>query len=211
MRIKTYSLGSCMANCYIASAGNTALVIDPAAEGKTIAAALQKQGLTPAAVLLTHGHVDHIFGLGELLDAAGDMPVYIHEADVPYLHDPMLNLSVMIEGVPYTFDGKVNAAKHGDVLDIGTFDVRVIHTPGHTDGSSCYLVTDKENGDTALFSGDTLFGGTVGRTDFPHGDYDTLMQSLEKLTVLPDELDVYPGHMGATTIGHEKRYNMYLS
>lgn len=209
MLIKTHSLGSCMANCYIISTGGTALVIDPAANGKGIAGMLQKQNMTLRGILLTHGHIDHIFGLDALLEAY-DAPVYLHEADVPYLHDPSLNLSPMIEGVPYTFDGGVNALRGGDTLDIGTLRVRVLHTPGHTDGSVCYHITDSESGEEALFSGDTLFGGTVGRTDFPHGDYDTLMRSLKELTALPDALDVYPGHMGATTIGHEKRYNSFL-
>ena len=206
MEIYTYTLGACMANCYIVrNADGHAVLIDPCDEGGRLARILEARSLTLDAVLLTHGHIDHIAGLDELLDAVGNVRVFLHKAEAPYLCDPALNLSEMITGTPYAFGGAVRTLSDGEEISLCGLSFRVLHTPGHTDGSVCYLCGD------ALFSGDTLFGGTVGRTDFPHGDMDKLMDSLKKLTALPDETRVYPGHMGSTTIGREKRYNPYLA
>ena len=160
--------------------------------------------MKPLAVLLTHGHFDHIMGLDGLLREY-DIPVYAFESEKEVLNSARLNLSAMMAGT-YTFSD-ARYVKDGQILDIGGVQIRVIHTPGHTSGGCCYYI-EKEG---ILFSGDTLFHTSIGRTDFPTGSSSQLVRSVkERLFDLPDETKVYPGHMEETSIGYEKKYNPFV-
>jgi glyoxylase-like metal-dependent hydrolase (beta-lactamase superfamily II) len=195
-------------NTYVAwQDGRTdAVVIDPGTEPDAILAFLRERGLTPAAVLNTHGHVDHIAGNADLKAAYPDAPLVIGVGDEPLLTDPGLNLSR-----PYGFDVVSPPAdrvvREGDtVLFAGlTLDIREI--PGHSPGHIVYAVRDAG----VVFGGDVLFRGSIGRTDFPGGSFETLAAGIrEKLYTMPDETVVYPGHGPVTKVGHEKRTNPFV-
>ncbi len=208
MQIHTLILGMCMTNCYIVSADGThCVMIDPASDADRIIAEIEKHAYTPDAIFLTHAHFDHIYALPELLSRY-DIPVYLHKNDVPFLTDMRLNLSQSLFYTPFVFTEEVHALSDGDTLHAGGTDFSVLHTPGHTPGSVCFI----NDAEKIIFSGDTLFASTVGRTDFPGGDTATLLKSLKKLSALGDTADyaVYPGHNAATTLSREKRYNEYL-
>jgi hydroxyacylglutathione hydrolase len=195
-------------NTYVAwQDGRTdAVVIDPGTEPDAILAFLRERGLTPAAILNTHGHVDHIAGNADLKAAYPDAPLVIGAGDEPLLTDPGLNLSR-----PYGFDVVSPPAdrlvREGDtVLFAGlTLDIREI--PGHSPGHIVYVVRDAG----VVFGGDVLFRGSIGRTDFPGGSFETLAAGIrEKLYTMPDETVVYPGHGPVTKVGHEKRTNPFV-
>ncbi len=209
MYIHTLPLGVCATNCYLLSGdGSHCIIVDPADKAEVIASALQKHGYTPDAIFLTHGHFDHIYALPTLLDLCGKLPVYLHEKEVPYLADRRLNLSDTLFDTPFVYTGAVRTLAHGDTLSGGGLDWKLLHTPGHTVGSSC-LFDEKEH---VLISGDTLFSASVGRTDFPGGDTATLHRSLKALTALASDGDVtvYPGHGESTSLLREIRFNPYL-
>lgn len=194
-----------MTNTYIVSdSTKKCVIIDPAGNSKTIMQELSALNLTPKAVLLTHGHYDHISALSDIAEQYVNLPVYIHKSEVPYLADSNFNLSVPLCGEVYTFNGNVKEVENGTVIKIGTLEFKVLHTPGHTPGSVCYITED------SIFSGDTLFASTVGRTDFPGGSYPTLLASLKKLKALDKDYNIYPGHNAATTLNREKTYNEYM-
>ena len=166
---------------------------------------IRDTGLQVRAVLLTHGHFDHIMGLDELLKEF-PVPVYAHEAEAELLGDARLNSSAGMYGRGYTFT-KAEYLKDGQVVTIAGFEIRVIHTPGHTAGGCCYYIP----AEGVLISGDTLFHASIGRTDLPTGSSSQLVRSVrERLLVLPEETKVYPGHMEETTIGYEKKYNPFV-
>lgn len=207
MKIQPYVLGRVETNCYFIINEETreTILVDPADKGKQIIQHLNEHSLKPVAILLTHGHFDHIMGIPELLEEY-NLPVYAMEEEKILLTDPSKNFSA---GVGKRIVINVtHPLKDNEKLHLAGMDITVIYTPGHTIGGACYYF-EKEG---VLLSGDTLFRGSIGRTDFPTGDYDTLVQSLNtKLMVLPEEVTVYPGHERTTTIGYEKMHNPYIA
>lgn len=202
MKIQNFVVGIIHNNCYLVINEETkeAVVIDAANKPKVMLEYIKEHGLDVKAILLTHGHFDHIMGIDDFLKEY-DIPVYVHEDDKETMNDPALNLSRN-----YSFADAIYL-KDGQELECAGMKFRVIHTPGHTPGCVCYYM-EKEK---VLFSGDTLFEMSVGRTDFPNSSASALTRSIrEKLFVLPDDVAVYPGHMGETTIGYEKLHNAYV-
>ena len=167
---------------------------------------LSREGLTPDAILLTHGHFDHVWGVERLL-AHFPVPVYMHPADKPILANGGSAFRGMENFKMLRHDFPTADVADGDVVSSGGVDWKVIHTPGHTPGGVCYWSQE----DNLLMSGDTLFAGSIGRTDLMGGDYDALMASIkDKLLNLPGETDVLPGHGQPTSIAREGMYNPFL-
>ena len=207
MKIENFVLGPVGTNCYIVINEGTkeCFLVDMAACPPELMSHIKNSGLTVKAVLLTHGHFDHIMGLDRFLEEF-PAPVYACAAEKELLESPQLNSSSGMLGQPYTFHG-AQYVKDGDLLDIAGMKIQVIQTPGHTIGGCCYYIADEQT----LFSGDTLFRASIGRTDLPTGSMGALVRSVkEKILVLPDETRVYPGHMEETTVGYEKKYNPFL-
>ena len=206
MKVERYATGILNTNCYLAINEETkeTVVIDPADCPKYLMSHIKEEGLQIVALLLTHGHFDHTMGIEKFLKEF-PVPVYVHEEDAQMMEDPAMNLSSTYTG-GYTFS-KAQTIKGGQAMKLAGYDFEVIHTPGHTRGGCCFYVASEN----ALFSGDTLFQNSVGRTDFATSSTSDLVRSIrEKLFVLPDETHVYPGHMGETMIGHEKKYNPFV-
>ena len=207
MKIDRFVIGPVGTNCYIVRNEDTdeCFVTDPAACPPELVGHIRKEGLNVKAVLLTHGHFDHIMGLDDFLKEF-PVPVYAFSEEKPLLESAELNSSLGMFGRPYTFSG-AEYVSDGQILHIAGFEIRVIHTPGHTAGGCCYYIPAEND----LISGDTLFRASVGRTDLPTGSMGDLVRSVrEKLFVLPEETKVYPGHMEETTIGYEKKYNPFV-
>lgn len=204
MSMKTLMLSICGTNCYILYNKLTkeGFIIDPADNPKAIDAAVKELGITIKAILLTHGHFDHIGAATELKELYG-VNVYSHEAEVGLAKDGMLNASAI-----FGFADSVSvdiALKDGQTFDLCGFKIKVIHTPGHTEGSCCYLVSDEEK--DRLFSGDTLFYQSHGRTDLPTGSERKIFDSIiDKLLVLDGAIEVFAGHGMMTTIDDEKKW-----
>ena len=199
-------VGEIETNCYLlhAEGAKEALIVDPGDEARRIRKKLETEGLTPVAILLTHGHFDHTLAVGMLRKMYPGIPVYACLDEKAVLTDPYMNASFMGKFEPVDADIWV---KEGDELDLAGLHCKVLHTPGHTIGSICYYFEE----DKVLVAGDTLFFTGFGRTDLPTGDMQDLVESIRtKLYVLPDETQVYCGHGGSTTIGHEKKYNFFV-
>ncbi|MBM7582296.1 glyoxylase-like metal-dependent hydrolase (beta-lactamase superfamily II) [Caldicoprobacter guelmensis] len=208
MKVITMPVGELAANCYIVYCKNTmrAVVIDPGAEGQSILNRIQHEGVKVEYILLTHGHFDHI-GAVKFLKEHLESCVAIHAGDAPALTDASLNLSTFMGGYSVQTPADV-LLKEGDVLDVGGINIKVLHTPGHSEGSACFVV---ERPIKAVFTGDTLFQGAIGRSDFPGGSYDQLISSIrDKLLVLDDDYTVYPGHGLRSTIGTERIANPFI-
>lgn len=206
MKQKRFALGALWTNCYLVwDDDGEAFVVDPGGKADEVADFIGEQKLRLNWIILTHGHGDHIGGVAGLRGICKN-GVAVHEKDAEYLLSARKNFS-SYSGEPVELAAADRLLRDGDELKVGKMDIKVIHTPGHTLGGISLLVS--ENGAKALFSGDTLFARSIGRTDLPGGDEDTLMQSLKKLEPLPDDLGVYPGHGPATVLGEEKRYNPY--
>ncbi|MCI9081802.1 MAG: MBL fold metallo-hydrolase [Lachnospiraceae bacterium] len=206
MKIEQYCVGQVGTNCYFAVNEETKemLVIDPGDSAQMLAGKIQQKGLKPAAILLTHGHFDHAMAAQELAGLL-DVKIYAHEAEKNTLEQPRLNVSAMI-GRRDSYHADIYV-KDGELLNLAGTQIKVLHTPGHTEGGCCYYL-EKEQ---VLFSGDTLFCQSVGRTDFPGGSMAKIVRSIkEKLLALPDQVNVYPGHMDFTTIGMERAQNPFL-
>ncbi|EFC96946.1 metallo-beta-lactamase domain protein [Hungatella hathewayi DSM 13479] len=191
-------------NCYLVYREDLkrAVIVDPGDNGAHILNTCRECGIIPEAVVLTHGHFDHILAVEEIRRAFKEITVYAAEKEAKLLGDPRLNLTASYgTGVTLSPDHLV---KDGDILELAGFKWQVIETPGHTEGSVCLWIKEEE----VLISGDTLFAESLGRTDFPTGSSADIIRSIkERLFVLPDDTMVYPGHGEPTTIGHEKTHN----
>lgn len=206
IEIKSMTLGMVATNCYLIINKETkeALLIDPADNALRISNVIEENVCTLKAILLTHGHFDHIMALNELKKRY-NVPVYAHEEEEDVLKQSSLNMSGMI-GQIYTTQADIYV-KDGEHLKLAGLDIIVLHTPGHTKGGVCYYLPEEK----VLMSGDTLFHCSIGRTDFPTGSMSQLVRSVkEHLFVLPDDVQVYPGHDSVTSIGYEKQYNPFF-
>jgi len=211
MPVKVHSLvvGAIQTNCHIVYDGESpeVMIVDPGGDADVIAVKAKSLSLDPKWIVLTHCHGDHIAGLGEVKRRFPDAKIAAHEADAPALTDANLNLSGML-GTPFTAPPADRVLNENDEIQVGALSFRVIHTPGHTPGGICLYA---EGDPPVLLAGDTLFAGSVGRSDFPGGSHEQLIDSIKtKLLVLPDETRVYTGHGPVTTIGEEKDSNPFL-
>ncbi len=206
IKIGRMVLSMCQTNCYFIYREETreCILVDPADQGPQIYYALTKNGFSIQAILLTHGHFDHIWGANEVRELA-NVKIYAYEQEKELLNSERLNVSKGA-GRPYTVEADVYL-KDGEEVTAAGMACKCIASPGHTAGSCCFYF--EEAG--FLISGDTLFRESVGRTDLPTGNMRTLINSVkEKLFVLPEETKVYPGHGESTTIGYEKKYNPFI-
>jgi glyoxylase-like metal-dependent hydrolase (beta-lactamase superfamily II) len=203
--VEALLVGMIQANCYILADEDSreAVVIDPGGDAPVILKTLQDRKLTPVAILATHGHFDHVEALASLKRATG-APIYLHKADLPLVQGMASQgrfFGVQVEPAP----APDRFLEDGDEIACGGLTIKVMHTPGHSPGSVAFRV------DNAVFVGDLLFAGSIGRTDLQGGDYDTLIRSVrEHIFSLPDDTVVYPGHGPATTVGAEKRTNPFF-
>ena len=205
LKMESMVLGPVQTNCYLVlnRESGDMLIVDPADDAQRIRERIAKMGGRPAAILLTHGHFDHI-GAAEELKACYHTPIYAMAEEKEILEDAQNNLSGFY-GSGYTVKAD-HFLKDGESLRLAGFKIEVLHTPGHTIGGACYYFPEEK----LVFSGDTLFHGNVGRTDFPTGSMGMLHESLhKKLFALQDDTMVYPGHDASTDIAYEKRYNPY--
>ena len=217
MLVAGFPAGSFQANCFVlaADAGGPCVVVDPGQDSEQpLDRLLREHRLDPVAVLLTHGHFDHIFAVTPVCDG-NDIPAWIHPEDRVLLTDPMRALSV---DARQFFGGRIELREpravrtldDGMVLELAGLSFTVDHTPGHTRGSVTFR-TVTGDGQALLVSGDTVFAGSIGRTDLPGGDHQQMLASLrEKILVLDDSTTVLPGHGPATTIGRERAKNPFL-
>ena len=192
-------------NCYFLINEQTGLcaVVDPADEYGRIAAKLSEKSLKLDKILLTHAHFDHIMALRRLREQTG-APLYVHKDDVEMLLDPHKSLMATAGECSRPEDPPEHTLKDGDEIQLGTDTIKVMHTPGHTKGSVCYICGD------SIISGDTLFRGGIGRYDFYGGDYDLMLASLDRIKALDGDYKIYPGHGSSTTLLREKETNYYL-
>lgn len=206
MKIETILLGAVQTNCYIISNEETkeCIIIDPSDSSGLMIKKLEEANINPVAILLTHGHFDHIMA-GPKLSEHYKIPMYGYIEEGELVKDPILNAAYLI-GSKFTMKLS-HFFKDGDELLLAGYKIKVIHTPGHTKGSVCFYIEDEK----VLISGDTLFYNSVGRTDLPTGDAMMLLRSIEKkLMALPEDTKVYPGHGMVTSIGYEKKNNPFI-
>lgn len=206
LQILEYNVGDIGTNCYFLVNTDTKemIIVDPGGDAPILKSRIAEMDLKPAAILLTHAHYDHAHH-AKILKDTYRIPIYIHEAEKQTLTDVRMNVSAMF-GKPETYEADV-FLKDGQAFTLAGFEIVTLHTPGHTPGGACYYFKDQK----VLVSGDSLFCGSVGRTDFPGGSMSSLVRSLkEKVMVLPRDTQVLPGHMMRTTIGQECEYNPYL-
>ncbi|MCT2583201.1 MBL fold metallo-hydrolase [Actinophytocola gossypii] len=217
MLVVGFPTGAFQANCYLVAAGEgePCVIIDPGQDAaEPVAEAVRKHRLSPVAALLTHGHIDHTFSVAPICDG-NDMPAWIHPEDREMLNDPMKGIS---QDGAALFGGRFEMREPNEVrelsdgadLDLAGLSLTVDHTPGHTRGSVVFR-SELAEGGRVMFAGDTLFAGSIGRTDLPGGDPRTMTRTLRtKMLPLPDDTVVLPGHGPSTTIGRERASNPFL-
>jgi glyoxylase-like metal-dependent hydrolase (beta-lactamase superfamily II) len=214
-----FPAGSFATNCYVVApaAGEECVIIDPGQDAESgVEELLREHRLKPVAVILTHGHIDHVWSVAPVCGAR-DVPAFIHPDDRDLLTDPAKGFSPaagqqVFGGLRLSEPDDVRELGDGTVLKLAGLELTVDHTPGHTPGSVTFRTAATEELPDVLFSGDTLFAGSIGRTDLPGGDHQTILRSLAtKCLPLPDETVVLPGHGPQTTIGRERATNPYLT
>ncbi len=209
MKVDTIVLGDFQTNSYVVrTTEETAdcVIVDTGLSPEPLMDFLVENELNPTAVIFTHGHADHIAGLNLLRQKWPDIKVAIHADDAEMLTDPMKNLSIMT-GKSFTSEPAQIVIRQDEVVEFAGIEFEVFHTPGHTPGGICLYCRDQ----SVVFAGDTLFADSIGRTDFPGGNYEQLIESIKtKLLALPDDTKVYTGHGSDTTIGYERKHNQYL-
>ncbi len=206
MNVETFTDLSFGTNCYLVwkEGSNKAVLIDAGPATRSILDFLERNGLELEAILLTHGHPDHVVGAAEISETTG-APIYIHETDARMIQLMPPTILSMLGIDEIKFPDNYRSIDDGDVLKIAGMEIIVLHTPGHSPGSVSFHV------DNAVFDGDLIFRNSIGRTDFPGGDFEQLARSAkEKIFSLPPDTKIYPGHMGPTTVGWEKRTNPFL-
>ena len=204
MKILKYILGVCAANCYLVydeKSGKACLIDSPEYDDE-ITNIISSKGLSLEYIMLTHGHFDHILGANAFREKTGEK-IVIHELDTEYLEDPDKSMTSLYGNETVSADVLL---KDNDILTFGDISFRVIHTPGHSKGSSCFICENE----TIMFSGDTLFKNGIGRYDFYGGNYTTLMESLQKLKSINENYTIYPGHGDNTTLENEITMNPYF-
>ncbi len=203
MNIHRMMAGVYSANCYLVYSGDRGFIIDPGGEGEKISDEAEKLGFKPEFILLTHGHGDHIGAVNWLKDHYG-IPVFAHKDEAKLLEDPDMNLSSTMVGGSHSVI--VNRLlEDGEIIEPGVFDVEVIHTPGHSKGSVLYRIGN------SLITGDTLFLGSVGRTDLVGSSSADMLNSLQtKILPLDDGLEIFPGHGPSSNMAYEKVNNPFL-
>lgn len=207
MKITSMPTGELGVNTYLAvdEETNKGFIVDPGGYSPKLTKMVQDEGIDIEYIILTHGHSDHICGVNEHLDDFPNAKVIANINEKPMLENAGLNMSNSFGG-PQTVKADM-LVDDGDELDVGSLKLKFIYTPGHTPGGMCIYIASEN----ILFSGDTLFRQSIGRTDFPGGSFQALAEAVhEKLFVLPDETNVLPGHMGLTTIGFEKENNPFV-
>lgn len=206
MNIITIPNGTLQANCYIVETEHAAVVIDPGYMERQLSSYVAENPNKIKFIMLTHRHFDHLAAANALKKLTG-AKIVINELDEGGLYSDLLSLGSMAGGFYNKADPDAHAdiyVDEGDTVTAADMVFKVLYTPGHSEGGICFLI------DNILFSGDTLFKGSIGRTDFPSSNMAEMRQSLDRLCTLPDETIVYPGHGEATTIGYEKSTNMFL-
>ncbi|MFC7442298.1 MBL fold metallo-hydrolase [Laceyella putida] len=208
MKIETYVFGPAMTNCFLVydEGSKRGWVVDPGMNPSQLLSRMQELEIKLEAILLTHAHFDHIGGVEAVRELSG-APVYVHRAEADWLTDPAKNGSTFFPGFPLvTCQPAEQLLAGGESLELVGEELKVLHTPGHSPGSVTYVWRD------VIFSGDVLFQQSIGRTDLPGGDYETLMRSIHELLMeLPEGTRVLCGHGPATTIGREQQSNPYVT
>jgi hydroxyacylglutathione hydrolase len=208
MDVRMFTVGMVEENCFLArrDESDRAIIVDPGDEPEKLLGAIEALGMQLDAILLTHTHFDHVGAVAPVAKATG-APVYCPQLEVPVLQDIMAFVPWPGFGPFESWDPE-ETVEGGERLELAGFDIDVIFTPGHSPGHVTYSIADEQ----ALFSGDVLFEGSVGRVDLPGGDWSTLAASIQGLLdSFPDETTVYPGHMGLTTLGRERATNPFLA